>query len=45
MHWLSRWTCVLMVVVPATVFAQQITGNTRGTVGGCERRSGASGRG
>ena len=32
MHCLSRWMCVLMVVLPATVFAQQITGNIRGTV-------------
>src|ERR1700756_5163600 len=32
MRCLSRWTCVLMVVVSATVFAQQITGNIRGTV-------------
>src|SRR6201993_4632425 len=29
---LSRWTCVLMVMVSATAFAQQITGNIRGTV-------------
>jgi hypothetical protein len=32
MRCLSRWTCVLMVVVAATVFAQQIAGNIRGTV-------------
>jgi Carboxypeptidase regulatory-like domain len=32
MRCLSRWTCVLMVVVSATAFAQQITGNIRGTV-------------
>ena len=32
MHCLRRWMCVLVVVVSANVFAQQITGNIRGTV-------------
>jgi len=32
MRCLSRWTRVLMAAVSATVFAQQIAGNIRGTV-------------
>lgn len=32
MHCLTRWMCVLMVLVSASVVAQQITGNIRGTV-------------
>lgn len=32
MHCLRRWMCVLMVLVSASVVAQQITGNIRGTV-------------